>query len=89
MGLSGGQRQRVAIAAALATKPSPSLLLADEPTSSLDPIATLEVVDALRKLHERTQTAIVIATHDEGVARKIATRILYLESGTVEERVCA
>ncbi|WP_318155906.1 ATP-binding cassette domain-containing protein [Corynebacterium amycolatum] len=89
MELSGGQRQRVAIAAALAMKPSPSLLLADEPTSSLDPIATLEVVGALRKLHERTQTAIVIATHDERVARKIATRILYLESGTVQERVCA
>ena len=85
--LSGGQCQRVAIARAIVG--NPKLLLADEPTSSLDPIATLEVVDALRKLHERTQTAIVIATHDEGVARKIATRLLYLESGTVEERVCA
>lgn len=88
MRLSGGQRQRVAIAAALAADPAPALLLADEPTSSLDPIATLEVLDALTSLHHGADTAIVIATHDLGVARKIATRHLLVEGGEVHEREC-
>lgn len=86
MELSGGQRQRVAIAASLASTPAPALLLADEPTSSLDPIATLEVLGALQSLHDGTSTAIVIATHDVGVARKIATRHLYVSGGEVSER---
>lgn len=88
MRLSGGQRQRVAIAAALAADPAPAVLLADEPTSSLDPIATLEVLDALTSLHHGADTAIVIATHDLGVARKIATRHLLVAGGEVHEREC-
>lgn len=87
MSLSGGQRQRVAIAGALAA--APAVLLADEPTSALDPIATLEVLRALERLHEQTDTAIVIATHDQRVANKIATRHLYIEGGLVSERSCA
>lgn len=81
--LSGGQRQRVAIAGALASRPQ--LLLADEPTSALDPIATLSVVDALKALHRATNAAVVVSTHDLGVARKLCTRHLRVEDGKVYE----
>lgn len=81
--LSGGQRQRVAIAGALASKPA--LLLADEPTSALDPIATLGVVDALKALHSSTGAAVVVSTHDLGVARQLCTRHLRVVDGRVYE----
>lgn len=81
--LSGGQRQRVAIAAALSARPQ--LLLADEPTSALDPVATLEVLQALQTLHEQTNTAIVVSTHEKGVAERLCTRHLRVEEGEVIE----
>lgn len=63
--LSGGQQQRVAIARALSR--NPAVLLADEPTGSLDPAATAEVLDLMDKLHAEGHT-IVLITHDSRVA---------------------
>ncbi|MFZ0409130.1 MAG: ATP-binding cassette domain-containing protein [Cyanobium sp.] len=76
--LSGGQKQRVAIARALA--PSPSLLLADEPTAALDKSSGRDVVDLFRQLADQRRAAIVMVTHDNKIL-DIADRIVNLEAG--------
>ena len=78
--LSGGQKQRVGICRALAM--SPDYLLLDEITSSLDPEMTAEVVTVLEKLVGK-DLGIVMVTHEIGVARRLATRILFLDDGGV------
>ena len=75
--LSGGQQQRVAIARALSR--DPAVLLADEPTGSLDPASTREVLALLDSLHQEGRT-IVLITHDLSVARR-ASRQLSIASG--------
>ena len=70
--LSGGQRQRVAIARTLATRPP--LILADEPTGSLDPAAGRSVTDLLLRMAEQGHTVIVI-THDPALAERAPRRI--------------
>lgn len=67
--LSGGQAQRVAVARALAG--SPRLILADEPTGQLDSETGAQLVDTLLEALENTETALVVATHDLGVARRM------------------
>ncbi len=76
--LSGGQRQRVAIARALASEPS--ILLADEPTASLDKQSGREVVDRLKALAKEKGTTILLVTHDNRIL-DIADRIMHLEDG--------
>jgi ABC-type lipoprotein export system ATPase subunit len=76
--LSGGERQRVAIARALANEPS--ILLADEPTGSLDPEAAQLVLDLFDELRRDRQTTIVLVTHDPLVAAT-ATRSVHLAGG--------
>ncbi len=78
--LSGGERQRVALARALANHPR--LLLADEPTGSLDTHAVQRVLELLARLHEREQLTIVVVTHDPTVAAA-ADRLIQLEDGRV------
>jgi putative ABC transport system ATP-binding protein len=77
--LSGGQRQRLAIARALANEPT--LLLADEPTGSLDSVGGAEILELFRDLHAIGQT-IVLVTHDQPVA-DAAERIVRMGDGRV------
>lgn len=81
--LSGGQRQRVAIARALVGEPA--VILADEPTGTLDPTNAREVMDLLVELNRRDRTTIVVITHDPFIARR-CTRCADLEDGLLRER---
>jgi len=79
--LSGGQRQRLSIARALANEPT--LLLADEPTGSLDSAGGGEVLELFRRLHADGQT-IVLVTHSNDVAA-VATRIVKMKDGRLDD----
>lgn len=79
--LSGGERQRVAIARALANRPR--VLLADEPTGSLDSHAVERLLQVFRRLHEEEQLTIVMVTHDPTVAAA-AQRVIRLRDGRVD-----
>ncbi|HDV7284827.1 TPA: arginine ABC transporter ATP-binding protein ArtP [Mannheimia haemolytica] len=81
--LSGGQQQRVAIARALMMQPQ--VLLFDEPTAALDPEITAQVVDIIKEL-QSTGITQVIVTHEVGVARKVASKVVYMEKGTIIEQ---
>jgi polar amino acid transport system ATP-binding protein len=81
--LSGGQQQRVAIVRALAMRPN--LMLLDEVTSALDPELVAEVLNVIRELAESGMT-MVIATHEMGFARDIASRVCFLHDGVILER---
>ena len=78
--LSGGQRQRVAVARALAN--NPPLVLADEPTGSLDSVSSLELMKLIRDLNESQGTTFVIVTHDLAVARQ-TRRVLVMADGKI------
>jgi polar amino acid transport system ATP-binding protein len=80
--LSGGQQQRVAILRALAMKPK--LLLLDEITSALDPELVGEVLEVVRELAAGGMT-MVVATHEMGFARELATRVYFLDGGRILE----
>lgn len=80
--LSGGQQQRVAIARALAMEPK--VLLFDEPTSALDPEMVGEVLDVMQAL-AKTGVTMVVVTHEMGFARRVADRVVFMESGRVVE----
>lgn len=80
--LSGGQQQRAAIARALAMKPE--LMLFDEPTSALDPERVGEVLKVMRALADEGRT-MVIVTHEMAFARDVASRVIFLHEGMIEE----
>jgi ABC-type histidine transport system ATPase subunit len=80
--LSGGQQQRVAIARALAMQPK--AMLFDEPTSSLDPELTDEVLQVMRELAADGTTMIVV-THEMAFAREASERVMFLHNGRIEE----
>jgi len=81
--LSGGMRQRALIATALAC--GPAVLVADEPTSALDPVAQGGIVELLRQLRDEG-VALLLATHDLGLAARLCDRIAVLYAGRIVER---
>ncbi len=78
--LSGGQKQRVSVARALVAKPK--LILADEPTASLDKVSGQEAVNILKKLAREQGTTILLVTHDYRI-HDIADRVVELEDGII------
>ena len=80
--LSGGQKQRIAIVRALAMEPD--VLLFDEPTSALDPEMVGEVLGVISNLAKEGITMVVV-THEMGFAQKVATRVLFMDSGVIAE----
>jgi peptide/nickel transport system ATP-binding protein len=81
--LSGGLRQRAMIAVALACRPS--LLLADEPTTALDATVQIQVLVLLRKLQQELGMAVIVVTHDIGVAAQIADNVAVMYAGRIVE----
>ncbi len=80
--LSGGQSQRVSIVRALSI--DPELIILDEPTSSLDPVLTYEVLTAIQKLRYE-QKDFIIVTHEIGFAKKVADYIVFMDEGDIIE----
>lgn len=81
--LSGGMRQRAMIAMALAT--SPSLLIADEPTTALDGTIQAQILNLLKELNRTENMAILLITHDLGVVGQIADKLAVMYSGQIME----
>ena len=81
--LSGGQRQRVLIAQAIAC--APSIVVADEPTSSLDPLTQREILSVFQNLRQKFGLAIILITHNPLLLAGLADRVLILYAGRVAE----
>lgn len=84
--LSGGEQQRIAIAIALAN--NPKVLLADEPTGSVDKQTANYILDVFRELNKNLKTTIVIVTHDMGLARKV-NRVVSIQDGKISSEMHA
>jgi cell division transport system ATP-binding protein len=78
--LSGGEKQRVAIARAIVNQPD--IIIADEPTGNLDPIATYEVVQILRKIND-LGTTVIMTTHNKGVIDELERRVITMDEGRI------
>jgi oligopeptide/dipeptide ABC transporter ATP-binding protein len=81
--ISGGQAQRVMIAMALAL--NPQLLIADEPTTALDVTIQAQILDLMRDLRTRMNTAVILITHDLGVIAEMADRVAVMYAGRIVE----
>ncbi|MBA3471343.1 MAG: ABC transporter ATP-binding protein [Herpetosiphonaceae bacterium] len=81
--ISGGQAQRVMIAMALAC--NPELLIADEPTTALDVTIQAQILDLMRELREKVNTAIILITHDLGVIAEMAENVMVMYAGKAVE----
>ncbi|MCU0597541.1 MAG: ABC transporter ATP-binding protein [Desulfobacterota bacterium] len=83
LNLSGGEKQRVALARALIVRPR--ILLLDEPLSALDPNFREDIRNALKRLHENTQTTFLMVTHDFGEALALADRGAVIDQGAIKQ----
>jgi putative ABC transport system ATP-binding protein len=81
--LSGGEQQRVAIARALINKPE--IILADEPTGDLDSKTGEKILDLLMTLNKKEKVTIIIATHDDKIAKKIKHKIILKDGKIIED----
>lgn len=81
--LSGGQQQRVGIARSLAA--SPDILLMDEPFGAVDEITREQLQDEIARIHRRTKITILFVTHDISEALKLATKVLVMDSGVIQQ----
>jgi peptide/nickel transport system ATP-binding protein len=81
--LSGGQRQRAMIAMAISC--DPLLLIADEPTTALDVTVQAEILDLMRNLRHRLDSAIILITHDMGVVADLADKVIVMKDGLIVE----
>lgn len=81
---SGGMRQRVMIAIALAC--SPKLLIADEPTTALDVTIQAQIIALMKELSAKTESSIIVITHDLGVVAEMAQRVIVMYAGKVVEQ---
>ena len=82
--LSGGQKQRVAIVRSLAM--NPKVMLFDEPTSALDPEMVGEVLQVMKELADEGMTMVVV-THEMGFAREVASKVLFIDDGIIQEEI--
>lgn len=82
--LSGGMRQRVMIAMAMAC--NPKVLIADEPTTALDVTIQAQILTLMKDLNEKTETSIILITHDLGVVAEICERVIVMYSGQIVEQ---
>lgn len=78
--LSGGEQQRLAIARAIINQPD--ILIADEPTQSLDPKNSEAIINILKKINE-LGTTVILTTHDKGIVNKLKKRVVSLEHGRI------
>ncbi|GAA1992629.1 ABC transporter ATP-binding protein [Microbacterium pumilum] len=85
--LSGGQRQRAMIAQSISL--DPRVLVADEPTTALDVTVQAEILDLLRHLHQKLDSAIILITHDMGVVADMADDVMVMKDGDVVEQASA
>lgn len=83
--LSGGEKQRVAIARAIVNQPQ--ILFCDEPTSSLDPNTTAEVLEVLKRINQEFNVTIVIVSHEMNVINSICDRVTIMASGEVHDTI--